>query len=84
MATTHRGILRCLTQLGFEALSVATTQSIAWKTGPLFPLRGLPCEWSQNDLEEDSVYVLSFFFSIPVPVQVRIYEPVHVKRNPWN
>ena len=33
VATTHRCILRCLTQLGFEALSVATTQSIAWKTG---------------------------------------------------
>ena len=62
VATTHRFILRCLTQLGFEALSVATTQSIAWKTGPSFSLRGLPCEWSQNDLEEDSVYVLSFFF----------------------
>ena len=60
---THRCILRCLTQLGFEALSVATTQSIAWKTGPSFSLRGLPCEWSQNDLEEDSVYVLSFFFN---------------------
>ena len=63
MATTHRCILRCLTQLGFEALSVATTQSIAWKTGPSFSLRGLPCEWSQNDLEIDSVYVLSFFFN---------------------
>ena len=44
VATTHRCILRCLTQLGFEALSVATTQSIAWKTGPSFSLRGLPCE----------------------------------------
>ena len=41
VATTHRGILRCLTQLGFEALSVATTQSIAWKTGPYHGQRGM-------------------------------------------
>ena len=44
VAMTHRCILRCLTQLGFEALPVATTQSIALKTGPSFSLRGLPCE----------------------------------------
>ena len=44
VATTHRCILRCLTQLGFEALSVATTQSIALKPGQSFSLRGLPCE----------------------------------------
>ena len=40
VATTHRDILRCLTQLGFEVLSVAMTQSIASKTGPSFSLRG--------------------------------------------
>ena len=44
VATTHRCIVPCLTQLGFEALFVATTQSITWKTGPSFSLRGLPCE----------------------------------------
>ena len=37
VATTHRCILRCLTQLGFEALSVSTTLSIASKTGRRFP-----------------------------------------------
>ena len=34
MATTHRCILRFLTQLGFEVFSIATTLSIARKTGP--------------------------------------------------
>ena len=84
VATMHRCILRCLTQLGFEAFSVATTISIAWNSQPSLSLWGIPCEWRQNDLEEDSVFVLSFFFSIPVPVQVRIYEPAYVKRNVGN
>ena len=37
VATTHRCILRCLTQLGFEAFSVATTLSIASCVGRHFP-----------------------------------------------
>ena len=35
--TTHRCILRCLTQLGFEAFSVATALSIASCVGSHFP-----------------------------------------------
>ena len=37
METTHRCILRCLTQLGFEAFAVATTLSIASCVGSDFP-----------------------------------------------
>ena len=37
METTHRCILRCLTQLGFEAFSVATTLYIASCVGSHFP-----------------------------------------------
>ena len=36
METTHRCILRCLTQLGFEAFSVGTTLSIASCVGSHF------------------------------------------------
>ena len=37
MATTHRCILRCLTQLGFKVFSVATALSITSGVGCHFP-----------------------------------------------
>ena len=41
------------------------TQSIAWKTGPSFSLRGLLCEWSQNDLRRQCLCSFIFFNTSP-------------------
>ena len=52
------------------------------------PGRRFPCEVflvsEVRTISKKKAFMSFRFFSIPVPVQVRIYEPVHVERNAWN
>ena len=62
MATTHRCILRCLTQLLFEAFSVATTLSIASCVGCHFPCDVFFPSEGKTTSKKDSLSVPLFFF----------------------
>ena len=62
VATTHRSILRCLTQLGFEAFSVATTLSIASCVGCHFPCDVFFPSEGKTTSKKDSLSVPLFFF----------------------
>ena len=80
VATTHRRIIRCLTQLGFEVFSVATTLSIASCVGSHFPFDVFFASEGKTTSKKDSLSVPLFFFLTSFEFTNRLRE----KKNEQN
>ena len=64
LETTHRCILRCLIQLGFEAFSVATTLMIASCVGSHFPYDVFFASEGKTTSKKTVFQFLCSFFSL--------------------
>ena len=80
VATTHRCILRCLTQLGFEAFSVATMLSIALWSGLSLSLWSCSLRVKAEQSKKRLRFCSFVLFFLPVPVQIRIHQPIFVQK----
>ena len=80
--TTHRCILRCLTQLGFEAFSVATTLSIASCVGSHFPCDVFfASEGKTTSKKTVFLFLCSFFFLLLSNFTNRLREKKRAELN---